>query len=97
MQSDFVTFIDESDEYHTFRTSMICHVHWGGILTDGSICLTNIFDKDDTEIISIDHRVETNRRSLIQLAGDVARIATFDLSDSEEISEEPDEPLEEEE
>lgn len=83
MQQNFVTFIDESDEYHTFRSSMISHIHWGGILAGGDICLTNLFDEDGTEVISIDHRVEQNRRSLLKLVGDIANIATFDLSDSD--------------
>lgn len=81
---DFITFIDESDEYHTFRRTMIDHIHWGGILTGGDICLTNLFDADGTEVISIDHRVEHNRRSLLNLVGDIANIATFDLSDSDD-------------
>lgn len=75
---------------------MIHHIHWGGILTNGDICLTNLFDEDGTEVITIDHRVTRNHLSLVKLVGDIANVATFDLS-SDDSSDDSDDEIEEDE
>ena len=79
VMTDFLTLIATNGDKFSLRISGIAYIHWGGLTADGDLVETDIYVFGRKQaIVSIDHRLPENQRSLSKIIPVAWEYLTFD-------------------